>query len=153
MEIKSDYEEILRIFNEYKVKYLIVGAYAVIYYTEPRYTKDIDIWVKPDKKNAVKVYQALKEFGAPLTKVSVEDFTNKDLIYQIGVAPVRVDIIMSLPEIDFDTAWKRRKRIRYGNILVNILNINDLIKVKSKLKRPNDILDLEKLKLAKKSKL
>jgi len=153
MEIKSDYEEILRIFNEYKVKYLIVGAYAVIYYTEPRYTKDIDIWVKPDKKNAVKVYQALKEFGAPLTKVSVEDFTNKDLIYQIGVAPVRVDIIMSLPEIDFDTAWKRRKRIRYGNILVNILNRNDLIKVKSKLKRPNDILDLEKLKLAKKSKL
>ncbi|MCX7715884.1 MAG: hypothetical protein N2Z73_00540, partial [Endomicrobia bacterium] len=66
MELSSDYRELLNVLKKYKVRYLVVDAYAVIYYTEPRYTKDIDIWVKPDIKNAVRLYNALKEFGAPL---------------------------------------------------------------------------------------
>ncbi len=150
--LSSDYEDLLKIFNKYRVKYLIVGAYAVIYYTGPRYTKDIDIWIKPDVENAKRVYRALKEFGVPLENVSVDVFTNKNLIYQIGVEPVRVDIIMSLAGIDFDHAWNRRKRIKYGEVSVNIINIKDLITAKRKLKRPNDIVDLEKLKLARRLK-
>ncbi|MCM8801365.1 MAG: hypothetical protein NC912_05100 [Candidatus Omnitrophica bacterium] len=96
MLVPSDYKELLRLLNRHKVRYLIVGAYAVIYYTEPRYTKDIDIWVEPDIKNAKKVYQVLKRFGAPLKGINVEDFTKRNLVYQIGVAPVRVDIMMVL---------------------------------------------------------
>ncbi|MCX7940682.1 MAG: nucleotidyltransferase [Endomicrobia bacterium] len=153
MELSSDYRELLNVLKKYKVRYLVVGAYAVIYYTEPRYTKDIDIWVKPDIKNAVKLYNALKEFGAPLRGIRVEDFTNPNLIYQIGVEPVRVDIIMSLPGVSFDTAWKRRKKVMYGDIQINLLSIEDLIKVKKKLRRPNDILDIEKLKKVSKLKL
>ncbi len=116
MELSSDYKELLKIFEKYKVKYIIVGAYAVIYYTEPRYTKDIDIWIKPEKENAIKVYNALKKFGAPLENVSVEAFDNKEMIYQIGVAPVRVDIIMGLKGLTFDEAWKKKKRIKYGDV-------------------------------------
>ncbi|MCS7152103.1 MAG: nucleotidyltransferase [Endomicrobia bacterium] len=153
MELSSDYRELLNVLKKYKVRYLVVGAYAVIYYTEPRYTKDIDIWVKPDIKNAVRLYNALKEFGAPLRGIRVEDFTNPNLIYQIGVEPVRVDIIMSLPGVSFDTAWKRRKKVMYGDIQINLLSIEDLIKVKKKLRRPNDILDIEKLKKVAKLKL
>jgi len=93
MPIPSDYKELLKILNRHRVRYLIVGAYAVIHYTEPRYTKDLDIWVEPEIKNAKRVYEALKEFGAPLKDISVADFANKNLVYQIGVEPVRVDII------------------------------------------------------------
>ncbi len=152
MQLSSDYKDLLKTFNKYRVKYIIVGAYAVIYYTEPRYTKDIDIWIKPDKENAIRVYNALKEFGAPLRNISIDDFTNKNLIYQIGVEPVRVDIMMDFGGLNFNSAWKRRKRIKYGDVLTNLLNIKDLIKVKSKLKRPNDILDVEKLKMVLKLK-
>jgi len=110
MRVSSDYRDLFKILNRYRVKYLVVGAYAVAYYTEPRFTKDLDIWVKPDMKNAQRVYQALKKFGAPLKNISVQDFTNKKLIYQIGVAPVRVDIIMGIPGINFDRAWLNREK-------------------------------------------
>ena len=137
---------IISILNKHKVKYLIVGAYAVMYYTQPRYTKDIDIWVKPDSENAKKTYKALKEFGAPLRGISWEDFTNKKLFYQIGVAPVRIDVIMDLPGIDFDATWKRRVRSKYAGISINIMGIADLKKSKIATERPQDLLDLQKLK-------
>ncbi len=150
MELSEDYKELFRIFNEYRVKYLIIGAYAVVYYTEPRYTKDIDISVAADIKNAKKVYDALKKFGAPLKDIKPVDFTDKTMVYQIGVAPVRIDILPGIKAIDFESAWKKRKKIKYDDVPVNIIDIKNLIKTKKVLKRPQDILDLEKLKLVKK---
>lgn len=146
MKSSSDYRDLFKIFNKFKVRYLLVGGYAVIYYTEPRFTKDIDIWVNPEAKNAEQVYKALDKFGAPLKNIGIDDFKNKKLIYQIGVAPVRIDIIMSLPGINFNDAWKRKKLAKYDKIQVNIINIKDLIKAKENLKRPQDILDIAKLK-------
>ena len=145
MDISSDYKDLFSILNKHKVRYLIVGAYAVVYYTEPRFTKDVDILVKPDVKNANKVYKALKEFGAPLKEVAARDFTNKNMVYQIGVAPVRVDIIMGLPGIAFNSAWKNRARSKYENVSINILGVKELIKSKKKSKRLQDRLDVEKL--------
>ncbi|MCD6079819.1 MAG: nucleotidyltransferase [Candidatus Omnitrophica bacterium] len=145
MRVSSDYRDLFKILNRYRVKYLVVGAYAVAYYTEPRFTKDLDIWVKPDMKNAQKVYQALKKFGAPLKNISVQDFTNKKLIYQIGVAPVRVDIIMGIPGISFDRAWLNREKSKYAGISINIIGKKELIKSKRRFKREQDILDLKKL--------
>lgn len=150
MELSYDYKELLRIFNAHRVKYLIVGAYAVIFYTEPRYTKDMDIWVKPDIENAKKVYDALKEFGAPLKNISVKDFTNRKLFYQIGVEPVRIDIIMALGKMDFNSAWKTRKKSKYAQIPINIIGFADLKKSKGALKRSQDLLDLDKLNKIKK---
>ena len=149
MELSEDYKELFRIFNEYKVKYLIIGAYAVVYYTEPRYTKDIDISVSPDIKNADRVYNALKEFGAPLKGIKPVDFTDKTMVYQIGVAPVRIDILPGIKAINFESAWKKRKRIKFDDIPVNIIDKKNLIKIKKALNRPQDILDIEKLKMVK----
>jgi predicted nucleotidyltransferase len=145
MLIPSDYKELLKILNKHRVKYLLVGAYAVIYYTEPRYTKDFDIWVEPEAKNAKKVYEALKEFGAPLKGISVEDFLNKNLFYQIGVAPVRVDIIMDISGIEFNLAWRNRKVADFDGVRINIIGINDLIESKKKTRRSIDSVDLESL--------
>lgn len=150
MKLSPDYKDLFKIFNKYKVKYLVVGAYAVIYYTEPRFTKDIDLLVEPEIKNAEKVYKALSKFGAPLNNIKTEDFINKDLIYQIGVAPIRIDIIMKLPGVKFKNAWKRRKQTLYDKVRINIIDIRDLINAKEKIKRPQDILDLKKLKKKKK---
>lgn len=145
MDISSDYRDLFRILNKHRVKYLIVGAYAVIYYTEPRFTKDIDIWIKACAKNAHRLYEALKEFGAPLRDIHPEDFTNKNLVFQIGVAPIRVDIIMGIPGLSFDSAWKERTRSKYGNVSINILGIKELVSSKKKVGRAQDILDVDKL--------
>jgi len=146
MEINYDYKELFRIFNKYRVKYLIVGAYAVIFYGVPRFTKDVDIWVKPESKNALKVHAALKEFGAPLKGISPETFTRKNLFYQIGVAPVRIDIMMDLAGMAFDFAWKRRKKSHYAGVSINIIGKNELKRSKIRSKRAQDLLDLKGLK-------
>lgn len=147
MQIPSDYKDLLKILNKHKVKYLIVGAYAVIYYTEPRYSKDIDIWVGPEIENAKRVFEALKEFGAPLRGMTFNDFTNKNLFYQMGVAPVRVDIIMGISDINFDTAWKSRIKTKIDNIETNIIGIEELLDSKEKIKRPVDLIDIKNLNL------
>lgn len=145
MDTSYDYRDLFRALNKYKVEYIVVGAYAVIYYTEPRFTRDLDIWVKTDIENATKLYDALREFGAPLKGVAVKDFTDKRKIYQIGVAPIRVDIMMSLKGVRFERAWKNKKETKYADIPINILGIGELIASKRKFKREQDVLDLKKL--------
>ena len=143
----SDYKELLKILNKHKVRYLVVGAYAVIYYTEPRYTKDLDIWVEPGEENAQKVYNVLKEFGAPLRDILSQDFTNKYMVYQIGVAPVRVDILMGLGDIPFVQAWKNRKTANFEGVKVNIIGIHELIIAKAKARRRVDKTDIDNLRM------
>lgn len=152
MELNQDYRELLSILNEYKVKYLIIGAYAAIYYTDPRYTKDMDIWVKSEIKNIRGLYKALAKFGAPLEKIAEEDFMNKGIIYQMGIEPVRIDILTNLFGIDFEKAWKARAKTKYGNIKTNIIGLDNLIKSKKKAGRAQDKIDIEKLLLVKKRK-
>lgn len=147
MLIPSDYKGLLKLLNKHKVRYLIVGAYAVIYYTEPRYTKDIDIWVEPEIENTKRVYAVLKEFGAPLKDIKVEDFNNPNLVYQIGVAPVRIDIIMGISDIKFEVAWKHKETASFEGSKVNIIGIDELIKTKEKAKRALDESDIKNLKL------
>src|SRR5215471_14384024 len=92
------YKELLRILNDYEVEYLIVGGYAVMKYTEPRYTKDLDVWVHNSSQNSVRLFHALAKFGAPLKHdgVTPETFTHEKIVYQIGVAPVRIDILTNI---------------------------------------------------------
>lgn len=146
MSINSDFRDLLKTLNDCGVRYLIAGGYAVMYYTEPRFTKDIDIWVEPTPDNAKKVWQALAEFGAPLEQVSLADFCNKDLIYQIGVAPNRIDIMMDIPGVDFDKAWVNKTESHYGDVPIYILSLDDLIQAKKQAGREQDLLDLKNLK-------
>jgi hypothetical protein len=145
MIVNADFRDLLKILNESNVRYLIVGGYAVMFHTEPRFTKDIDIWVEPTPSNAKQVWKALTEFGAPLEQVSLTDFQNKDLIYQIGVAPNRIDIMMDVPGIEFETAWNNRIQSQYGDIPIFILSLNDLIAAKEEAGRDQDLLDLKRL--------
>jgi hypothetical protein len=145
MPVNPDYRELFKIFLEEKVEYLIVGAYAVTYYAEPRYTKDLDILIRPSLENAEKVLAALKRFDAPLTNISATDLTNSDLVYQIGVEPNRIDVLMSITGIDFEEAWTNRVESTYGGAPIYLISREDLITAKKASGRPQDLLDLEKL--------
>lgn len=149
MALNKDFEELLHHFNAVKAKYLIVGAYAVIHYTEPRYTKALDIWVAPTPENARRIYEALKQFGAPLKDVEEGDLANPSLVYRMGIPPNQIDIMMQVTGLRFDTAWRRRKRAAYGPEKVYILNRDDVIKAKEAAGRPQDLIDATKVKHAK----
>ncbi len=104
----DDFKELLCIFNDLKVKYLIVGGYAVSLHAQPRATKDIDLLIKPDAENAKAVYAALSEFRAPLEGLTAEDFIERDKFFRMGRAPVMVDIHPEIAGVDFDRGWQRR---------------------------------------------
>ncbi len=110
-----EFSELLNIFNEHEVKYLIVGGFAVMKYSEPRYTKDLDIWVEPSRDNATKVFAALLQFGAPLKGLTEEDFAESGF-YQMGRPPSRIDVMMSLDGVDFSDAWENRMLANFRGV-------------------------------------
>lgn len=150
MGINQDFKDLLHHLNKNGVEYLVIGAYAVTYYTEPRYTKDIDIWVNSTPGNAARVYRALKNFGAPVNSLTENDLQNKNLVYQIGVEPNRADILMGIKDMDFGKAWKGRRTTRYGKEKMYVIGMEDLITSKKIAGRPHDERDIEILKRAKK---
>ena len=145
MDVNQDFKEMLRLLNGARARYLIVGAYAVIHHSEPRYTKDLDIWVDPDAKNAQRVWSALVKFGAPLRALKIEDLESDSLIYQIGIEPNRIDIITSISAVQFERAWKNRVRTTFGSIPIQVLSKSDLIRNKKSAGRPEDLLDAHRL--------
>jgi len=126
MQINSNFSDLLRAFGDGGVRYLVVGGYAVMRYTEPRYT-DLDLWVDPEPENAARVFAALRTFGAPLPDLTAASFTDASMIFQIGVAPVRVDIIMGISGLAFSEAWKNRQESELGEISASVLSLDDLI--------------------------
>jgi hypothetical protein len=146
MLVNSDFKELLSTFSDHQVKYLVVGGYAVIKYAEPRYTKDIDLWVSAEKDNAAAIYQSLRAFGAPLTGLTDDDFAHEGYFYQMGVAPVRVDILMSIPGLEFDQAWERRVMVDFDGIMVPFISKQDLITSKIATGRPQDLIDAQLLR-------
>ena len=145
MLVNSDFKELLSILNDKGVKYLVIGGYAVIKYAEPRYTKDLDLWIKADAQNARAVFAALRDFGAPLTNLTPDDFAKEGYFYQMGVPPVRVDILMSIPGLSFEAAWAKREEVNFDGVQLPFISKEDLIISKRASGRPQDILDAEAL--------
>ena len=143
MRVERDYEDLLRLFNKNKVKYFIIGAYAVAFYARPRYTKDIDILVEPDIKNGERIIKALKEFGFKSLKLSAKDFAKKGRIIQLGYEPIGVDIITSIPKTNFKEMWRNKKRSKYGDERVFFIGQKDLIKIKKLSGREQDKVDVK----------
>jgi predicted nucleotidyltransferase len=145
MADSPDFKELLRAFNEKKAEYLIVGGYAVMKYSEPRFTKDLDVWIRNSPQNAAKVYEALAEFGAPLQKDGLvpEDFTSEDMTYQIGIAPVRIDILTHVSGIQFSEAWHNRVASAFFGLPVYFISLNDLVINKRAAGRASDLEELE----------
>ncbi|MBF0492851.1 MAG: nucleotidyl transferase AbiEii/AbiGii toxin family protein [Deltaproteobacteria bacterium] len=143
--VSADFEEIFKILNEFGIKYLVVGAFAVINYTEPRYTKDLDILILPDINDHQRVYQALKKFGAPLQGINPEDFKNPELVYQIGVEPFRIDILTQIDGVKLPEVWDRKSEALYGDTLIHVLSFEDIVSAKRASARPKDLLDIDTL--------
>ena len=148
MSASSHFKELLRKLNDHNVKFLIVGAYAVMKYTEPRYTKDLDIWVEPSPANAEQVFKALADFGAPMDGVSPQDFTNPELIFQIGIEPHRIDVLMAVKGLQFAEAWNRRVTSEFDDERMTLVSKEDLLVAKEAMGRPQDLLDAEALRRA-----
>ncbi len=143
--MNSDFLDILRLLNAENAEYLVIGGYAVMKYSEPRFTKDLDILVNPTEKNSKKVYRALKKFGAPLDGISSKFFTKQDSFYKIGREPVRIDIVMKIDKVNFTRAWKRRVDSTIDDVIVRFISLEDLLANKRAAGRPQDLLDVEKL--------
>lgn len=148
MFVNSDYSDLLKIFNDNGVKYLVIGGYAVIQHAEPRFTKDLDLWISTDAVNAATVYKSLQEFGAPLVGLTEADFVEEGYFYQIGVPPVRIDILMGIPGLQFAEAWKRRIEVKFDDLPVVFISRQDLIISKRASGRPQDVLDADLLSQA-----
>ena len=145
MFVNSDFSDLLRLFNAGGVRYLVIGGYAVVQYAQPRFTADLDLWVGTDPGNADAVYEALREFGAPLSGLTPHDFTEEGYFYQMGVPPIRVDVLMGIPGVEFDSAWRRRAEIDFDGLPVTFISREDLIAAKRASGRPHDMIDIQNL--------
>ena len=150
--MNSDFKDLLKAFNEAGVRYLVVGGYAYAEYVEPRYTKDLDVWVERTPDNAERVLAGLREFGAPLRELTKDDLTTAGTFFQIGLPPNRIDIISQLEDMDFADCWDRRKMVSLGELSVNYISLDDLIENKERTARPHDLADAEHLRTARENR-
>lgn len=148
MLTSPDFRELLSILAKHKVRYLVVGGYAVMKYTEPRFTKDLDLWIATNKENAEAVFAALQEFGASLKDLTPADFTQEGYFYQMGSPPFRLDIMMSIPGVSFEAAWANREESQVEGLGIPFISKADLIKTKKASGRDQDRLDIKKLRKA-----
>lgn len=152
INVEKDILDFLELCNKYEVKYLVIGGYAVSIHGHPRSTKDIDVCIELSESNALKMVEVIKEFGFSSLKLKKEDFLKKDLITQLGFPPLRIDILNDLDGVNFEEAWKNKKVVSFDKVPVNFIGYNDLLIVKEKAGRPQDIADLDKLKKRNKNK-
>lgn len=145
--LNEDYKEMLQILLGNETKFLVVGAYAMGAYGYPCATGDFDIWIEPSRENAKKVYSCLAQFGAPLAEITEETFCQEDVIFQIGVAPRRIDIITKIDGVEFDKAYAEREEIEIEGISIPFISKKNLIKNKLSTGREKDRLDAEYLQL------
>lgn len=153
ISLEKDIIEFVELCNKHEVKYLVIGGYAVSIHGHPRSTKDIDVCIEMSETNAAKMVQVINDFGFSSLKLNKEDFLKKDSITQLGFPPLKIDILNDLDGVSFDDAWQNKKIVSFKNVPVNFIGYNDLLVVKQKAGRPQDIADVDKLtKRNKKSK-
>ena len=143
--MNQDFLDLLRAFADHRVRFLIVGAYALGVHGRPRATGDLDVWVDASPENAVRVLSALKQFGAPLSQVAAEDFSRPGIVFQMGLPPCRVDILTELSGLTFADAWSSRTQAPFGPLTVDVIGRDAFIKNKRAAGRAKDLGDIESL--------
>jgi len=149
--MNQDHKDLLSAFHAHGVKYLIVGGFAVIFHAQPRFTKDMDVFIKADAANAQATYAALAAFGAPLQDLRPDDFADRSSFFRFGREPRGVDILPSIPGVDFDAAWQRRVESVIDpatGLKANFISADDLIASKLASGRPQDLADAEAVRKA-----
>ncbi len=145
MELDKDFKEFIELLNEHKVKYLIIGGYAVNFHGYPRYTKDIDFWLWMTKSNINNLIKAIKEFGFGSLNLEVEDFMTPENIVQLGYEPYRIDLLVDVEGVDFEECFERRTEAELDGTGLKFLSLQDLITAKKNAGRLQDLADAEQL--------
>ncbi len=152
MELSNDFKEFIELLNVNKVKYLVVGGYAVGFHGHPRYTKDIDLWVLMKSNNASNIIKSVKEFGFESLGLKEEDFLNSDNIIQLGFPPNRIVLLTEIAGVEFESCYSNKLTIEFEGVTIPFISLNDLIKNKQSSGRLQDLADAEKLEKLKKQK-
>lgn len=145
MEVQSDFRDLLELFNKRQVEFLLVGGYALAFHGAPRYTGDMDIFIRISSQNASRIMAALRDFGFGSVGLTEDDFQKENMVVQLGVPPVRVDIVTSLTAISWEEAHSDRVQGKYGDVSVSYIGRDQLISNKKAMGRKKDLADLEAL--------
>ena len=144
--MNSDYRDLIAEFNAHGVEFIVVGAHALAAHGHVRATKDLDVWVRPSADNAKRVIAALQSFGAALHDLSIDDLANPGVIFQMGVEPVRIDVLTAIDAVTFADAWSRRVETTFADQPAAVLSRQDLIVNKTAVAREQDVADVAWLK-------
>jgi len=145
LQLSKDFQDLLELFNQHGVQYLVAGGYATSIYAEPRYTKDLDLWVEAEPGNAKRILSALREFGFGSVGLELSDFTRDDHVVQLGREPNRIDILTQLKGLEFLDCYPRRRLLALAGLEVPFLSKSDLITNKKAVGRLRDLADVEEL--------
>jgi len=145
MEVQPDFRDLLGLFNAHSVEYMIVGGYALAFHGVPRFTGDLEIFVRPTAQNAGRILGALNDFGFGSLNLSAEDFSTQDRVVQLGVPPVRVDIITSLTGVSWEQCFTGQQPGAYGDVPVHYIGREQFVANKRATGRRQDLADLEAL--------
>lgn len=143
--LTRDYKEMLSALSDEGAEYLVVGSFALASYGYPRATLDMDIWIRPSPENARRVWTALAKYGVPLRDMAAGEFAKRDLVYQVGTAPCRVDFLTSIDGVEFADAWTRREWTEFDGLRVPVMSREDFVANKRATGRHKDLADLEML--------
>jgi hypothetical protein len=143
--LNSDYKDMLQLLLNHGVRFLLVGAYAMGAQGFPRATGDIDIWVEPSAENSTRVYRSMAAFGAPLHEIDENTFATPGIVFQIGVAPRRIDVITTISGVGFAEAYDRSQIVEIEGLPIPVLSLDDLIRNKRATGRDKDRLDADRL--------
>lgn len=145
MPVNPDFRDLFAALNAAGAEYLLVGGYALAVHAAPRFTKDLDVWVRPSAGNARRVWTALCEFGAPLGELGEVDLATPGIVFQIGLAPNRIDVLTAIDGVEFDAAWPGRLETTYGGQTVHVIGKRELVLNKRASGRPQDLVDADVL--------
>jgi hypothetical protein len=145
MEVQKDFKEFLALLNAHEADFMIVGGYALAFHGAPWYTGDIDVFIKPDSKNAQLIMKVLEEFGFSSLEFSIDDFKKEDSVVQLGLPPVRIDIITSISGVTWEQADASKEPGKYGEVPVFYIGKNQYVANKRAIGRAKDIADIEAL--------
>lgn len=143
--MNSDFKELLQVFADHEVRYLVVGGYAAIHYSQPRYTKDLDLWIEPTMENARKIARAFLVFGLPMEGFTIEDMADTGFQFFVGCPPCAFDFLTSIKGLEFQSAWENRVLSDQEGIPVWYVSKADLITAKSAVARVQDLADIEEI--------
>ena len=144
-DLTRDFRDLLQAFVDHEVRFLVVGAYALAIHGHPRATGDLDLWIEPTPENAERAYAALADFGAPLHELTREDLATPSTVFQIGLPPLRIDVLTRLTGLDFGPAFGRRIEADFEGVRVPVVGREDFLANKRALGRARDLADAERL--------